>query len=134
MITVEFDCPFEIGDRVYFEHTSKEEKGEIECPFCHGNSTIDTGLMHWSYDPPLKKIGNNFYNKPLILTCKNCDGEGVIRYRLQPKKKYIYGVVNGIAETHYGGWQNQDYLIKSDDGHEYKIQGWYLCMDDEEIN
>ena len=131
-MNISIDCPFDFGDEVYF--TKKDwNRGEIECPFCHGNSTVDTGIISWQ--PKNGKRGlvsrllAEYTEKPLILECKNCNGTGKITFAYPPAAKKIHGILSGIKSLHGGGWEYIEYIIVDDTGNEHVVYGRDICKE-----
>ena len=125
-MNIEIECPFDFGDKVYF--IKKEwDRGEIECPFCHGNSTVDTGIISWQ--PKSGKRGlvsrlmAEYIEKPLILECKNCGGTGKIKFTHPPTVKKIYGVLKDINALHGGGWEYIEYIVIDNEENEHTVYG-----------
>jgi len=123
-MNIKMKCPLEIGDEVYFTVIEKHIEDEIECPFCHGNSIVDTGVMAWQFDEALAMIGSNHSMKPLVLTCRNCGGTGKIKYRLCPAKIDIYGTLTGIHRIYdIDDWVSNVYIVTGNDGEKYEVVG-----------
>ena len=123
-MNIEMKCPLEIGDEVYFTVIEKHIEDEIECPFCLGNSVVDTGVMAWQFDEHLAVIGSNYSMKSLVLTCRNCGGTGKIKYRLCPEKIDIYGTLTGIRHIYdIDDWASNVYIVTSNDGDKYEVEG-----------
>lgn len=130
-MNIEMKCPLEIGDEVYFTVIDKHIEDEIECPFCHGNSIVDTGVMAWQFDEPLAVIGTNLSEKSLILTCKNCGGTGKIKYRIPPVKIDIYGTLTGIHRVYdINNWDINVYTVTGNDSKEYYVFGKDLRVEE----
>lgn len=129
-MNIEMKCPLDLGDEVYFTVTERFEDGEIKCPFCHGNPVVDTGITAWQLDGPMAVIGSHWVERPLILTCINCEGTGKIKYHLPPVKTDIYGTLTGIYKiTDIDDWANNIYIVTGDDGVDYYVNGCDLRVD-----
>jgi len=117
MIETTIDCPFSIGDTVYI-HETKDEYHEIECPFCHGDVTRDTGLMQIDYPRKMYYRKEDERLSPWILTCKTCEGTGVVQSLARHVDTYKKGILKGIHNFHGGGWAWIEYEVDmiSEDG------------------
>lgn len=124
-MTLEIDTPFNIGDKVYFE-ISKRKTEKIICPFCNGKPQIDTGLEHWTYKPPLRKLmkKEDWYLAPLILKCKNCT-DGEIYYDKEPEVEIVSGTIISVLRyegKEYYGHQTIKFLVRCDNGKELELE------------